>query len=65
MIVTGVAVVTLPGVTVKVAEVAFCAIVTVAGTPTTDEPELLSDTVTAPALAGSVRVTIPVDCWPL
>jgi hypothetical protein len=58
-------VVTLPAVSVKLADVAPCATVVVAGTLPAAVLELESDTTTPPAGAGEVRVTVPVPAWPL
>ncbi len=57
---TGVAALTVPAVTVKVAEVCPCGIVTVAGTLAAVVLELESDTVTPPLPAAAVRLTVPV-----
>ncbi len=55
---TGVAALTVPAVTVKVAEVCPCGIVTVAGTLAAVVLELESDTVTPPLPAAAVRLTV-------
>ena len=56
---------TVPAVTVNVAEVDPCGMVTVAGTLAAVEFELESDTVTPPLPAAAVRLTVPVPDWPL
>ena len=55
----------MPVVTVKVAEVAPCATVTLEGTLAAVVLELESDTTTPPVPAAVVRVTVPVPVWPL
>jgi len=65
MRVTGVAELTVPAVTVNVAEVCPCGIVTVAGTLAAVLLELESDTVTPPLPAAEVRLTVPVADPPL
>jgi hypothetical protein len=62
---TGVAVVTLPAVSEKLADIAPCATVALAGTLPAAGFELESDTTTPPAGAGEVRVIVPVPTWPL
>jgi hypothetical protein len=62
---TGVAVVTRPAVSEKLADVPPCATVVVAGTFPAAGLELESDTTTPPAGAGEVRVIVPVPSWPL
>ncbi len=57
--------VTLPALTVKVAEVAPCGIVTVVGTLATALLELDSDTTTPPVPAAAVKLTVPVPVKPL
>jgi len=51
-------------ITAKVAEVEPCDTVTLAGTETTPELELESETRTPPAGAGAERVTVPRPDWP-
>ena len=65
MRVTGVAALTVPAVTMKVAEVCPCGIVTVAGTLAAVVLELESDTMTPPLPAAAVRLTVPVADPPL
>jgi len=57
--------VTVPAVTAKVAELAPCGIVTLAGTAAAEVLELESDTTAPPLPAGSVRFTVPVPDCPL
>ena len=60
---TEVAVLTVPAVTVNVADVAPCATVTLAGTLTAVVFELESDITAPPVGAAAVSVTVPVpDC---
>jgi len=63
--VTGVAVVTLPAVTKKVAAVAPCGTATLEGTLAAVVLELDRDTATPPIPAAAVRVTVPLPDWPL
>ena len=56
---------TVPAVTVNVAEVEPCGIVTVEGTLAAAVFELESETVTPPLPAAAVRLTVPVPDWPL
>jgi len=56
---------TVPAVTVNVAEVEPCATVTLAGTLAAVVLELESDTAIPPVPAAPVRVTVPVPDWPL
>ena len=65
VMVTGVGLVTLPAVTVKVAEVAPCSTVTDAGTAAAAVLELESAIVKGPALAAAVSVTVPLPDCPL
>jgi hypothetical protein len=58
--VTGVEAVTVPVVTVNVADVAPCTTVTLEGTLAAVVLELESDTATPPVPAAAVRVTVPV-----
>ncbi len=62
---TGVAELTVPAVTVKVAEVWPCATVTEAGTVAAEVLELESETDTPPLPAADVKVTVPVAEPPL
>jgi hypothetical protein len=54
---------TLPAVTVNVAEVEPCGTVTVAGTLAAEVFELESDTDMPPLPAAAVRVTVPLPDW--
>jgi len=63
--VTAVAELTVPAVTVKVAEVCPWGTVTEAGTVAAEVLELDSDTETPPLPAADVRVTVPVAVPPL
>ena len=63
--VTGVELPTVPAVTVKVADVDPCGIVTLDGTLAAVLFELLSDTTAPPLPAAAVRVTVPVPVCPL
>ena len=65
MTVIEVEVVTVPAVTVNVAEVEPAATVTLVGTVAAEVLELASDTVTPPVPAATVSVTVPVPVWPL
>ena len=65
MTVAEVELVTVPAVTVKVAEVAPAATDTLDGTVAAEVFELDSDTVTPPVPAAEVSVTVPVPVWPL
>ena len=65
MRVTGVAALTVPAVTVNVAEVCPCGTVTLDGTLATVVLELESDTATPPLPAAEVRLTVPVADPPL
>ena len=65
MTVTEVELVTVPAVTVKVAEVDPAATVTLVGTVAAEVFELESDTTTPPVPAAAVSVTVPVPVWPL
>ena len=56
---------TVPAVTVNVADVEPCATVTLAGTLAAVVFELESETTTPPEPAAAVRVTVPVPDWPL
>ena len=56
---------TVPAVTVNVAEVEPAGTVTLDGTPTAVVLELASETTTPPVRAAAVRVTVPVPIWPL
>ena len=51
--------------TVNVAEVEPCGMLTVEGTLAAAEFELESETVTPPLPAAAVRLTVPVPDWPL
>ena len=62
---TAVVELTVPAVTVKVAEVCPCATVTEAGTVAAEVLELDSDTETPPLPAADVKVTVPVAVPPL
>jgi hypothetical protein len=62
--VTAVEAVTLPVVTLNVAELDPCGTVTDAGAPATAEFELEIDTATPPDPAALVSVTVPVLDWP-
>ena len=62
---TEVAVVTLPAVTVNVAELEPCGTVTVVGTLAAVALELASEMAMPPVPAAAVRVTVPVPDWPL
>jgi hypothetical protein len=55
---------TVPAVTVNVAEVEPCGIFTIAGTLAAAELELDSETPTPPVPAAAVRVMVPVADWP-
>jgi hypothetical protein len=55
----------VPAVTVNVAEVEPCGTVTVERTLAAALLELESKTVTPPAPAAAVRLTVPVPDWPL
>jgi hypothetical protein len=63
--VTEVATVTVPAVTVNVAEVAPCGIVTLGGTLATARLELESDITAPPVGAAAVSVTVPVPVCPV
>jgi len=63
--VTAVAELTVPAVTVKVAEVCPCGTVTDEGTLAAELLELDSDTEMPPLPAADVRVTVPVAVPPL
>jgi hypothetical protein len=63
--VTGVAVLTLPAATVKLAEVEPCRTVTDDGTLAAGEFELDSVTTSPPPDAASVRLIVPEPDWPL
>jgi hypothetical protein len=56
---------TVPAVTVNVAEVEPAGTVTLEGTLAAVELELASETTTPPVRAAAVRVTVPVPVWPL
>jgi len=56
---------TVPAVTVKVAEEEPCGTVTLEGTLAAVVLELDSDTTTPPVPATAVRLTVPVPVWPL
>ena len=56
---------TVPAVTVNVAEVEPAGTVTLEGTLAAVALELESDTATPPVPAASVRATVPVPVWPL
>ena len=62
---TEVATLTLPAVTVNVADVAPCATVTLDGTLAAEALELDSDTTAPPVGAAAVNVTVPVPVCPL
>jgi hypothetical protein len=63
--VTGVEVVTLPVVTLNVAEAEPCGTVTEAGAPAIEALELEIDMVAPPVPAAAVRLTVPVPDCPL
>jgi hypothetical protein len=63
--VAGVEELTVPAVTVNVAEVEPAGTVTLEGTLAAVLLELASDTTTPPVPAASVRLTVPVPDWPL
>ena len=65
MRVTDVVILTIPVVTVNVAEVEPCGTVTNDGTLLTAAFELDNDTVAPPAPATDERLTVPVPDWPL